>query len=128
MQAHWWAAAAQTPELQNWLTGQSALTRQPARHRPNSQWVPAAQAETLALDYPRALVDKFSPISKSLVEIRAPRDVLAGQKANSGRQPKHPGPVEAVHCFDSSMKLLCCLRPPHHAAARARQPVPTMAR
>jgi hypothetical protein len=34
-----------------------------------------AQAESMALDYPRALVDKLSPFSKALVEIRDPRDV-----------------------------------------------------
>jgi hypothetical protein len=52
--------------------GKTTAVRTAFMRRHVEDW---AQAETLALDYPRALVDKFSPISKSLVEIRDPRDV-----------------------------------------------------
>ena len=38
-----------------------------------------AQAETVVLDYPRALVDKLSPFSRALVEIRESRDVDAAR-------------------------------------------------
>jgi hypothetical protein len=52
--------------------GQTAAVHTAFMRRHVEDW---AQAETFALDYPRALVDKLSPFSKALVEIRDPRDV-----------------------------------------------------
>ena len=53
-------------------SGQTVAVRTAFMRRHVEDW---AQAETMALDYPRALVDKLSPFSKALVEIRDPRDV-----------------------------------------------------
>lgn len=52
--------------------GQTTAVRTAFMRRHVEDW---AQAETGALEYPRALVDKLSPFSKALVEIRDPRDV-----------------------------------------------------
>ncbi|MCC7376085.1 MAG: hypothetical protein IT581_15610 [Verrucomicrobiales bacterium] len=52
--------------------GQTAAVRTAFMRRHVEDW---AQAESCTLDYPRALVDKLSPFSKALVEIRDPRDV-----------------------------------------------------
>ena len=52
--------------------GKTAAIRTAFMRRHVEDW---AQAENGALEYPRALVDKLSPFSKALVEIRDPRDV-----------------------------------------------------
>jgi hypothetical protein len=52
--------------------GNTAAVRTAFMRRHVEDW---AYAEIGALDYPRALVDKLSPFSKALVEIRDPRDV-----------------------------------------------------
>jgi hypothetical protein len=52
--------------------GQTAAILTAFMRRHVEDW---AQAETGALEYPRALVDKLSPFSKALVEIRDSRDV-----------------------------------------------------
>lgn len=52
--------------------GQTVAVRTAFMRRHVEDW---AQGETVALDYPRALVDRLSPFSKALVEIRDPRDV-----------------------------------------------------
>jgi len=72
--------------------GQTAAVRTAFMRRHVEDW---AQAESVALDYPRELVDKLSPLSKSLLEIRDPRDralldlmysrgVLLGDKSTRG--------------------------------------------
>ena len=52
--------------------GQTSAVRTAFMRRHVEDW---AHAETVAVDYPRALVDKLSPFSKALVEIRGPSDV-----------------------------------------------------
>ena len=51
--------------------GQTAAVRTAFMRRHVEDW---AQPDPGALEYPRALVDKLSPFSKALVEIRDPRD------------------------------------------------------
>jgi hypothetical protein len=53
--------------------GRTAAVRTAFMRRHVEDW---AQAESMTLDYPRTLVDKLSPFSKSLVEIRDTRDVV----------------------------------------------------
>ena len=52
-------------------SGRTTAVRTTFMRRHVEDW---AQAETIALDYSRELVDKFSPLSTSLVEIRDLRD------------------------------------------------------